>query len=367
MCVVNVGSYIFVSAVTNSCFLSRTFTSIILSNLVVKMVEYLQNNIFSCSFCNVAVWQAMKAKPCGCLLCMDCKTRDKCLVHGGMIVQEVCMDVEMQKWIDEILMVRCNACQKEMNIKTYQEVHYKEHVKVVPCNYCFSSCDERDMDLHLKQDHKDYCNICSKNKVGPEHDKEFLFVHIKKIWEKMEEMELNIHCNKFAVSNFFEVVWKINDYKRRNKEAVEGTTVSLYSSPFYSYSYKFCLRLYLNGDGTGKQTHVSYFLCVMRGDRDFLLHWPVQGEVCLGVVNSKDGNTYGETFRMNKDSSSFHFPVHDLNIASGLPMFMRQPVFESTFVQNDEVHMYCKIDLANECRKTKIIKTRKPKTQPVLS
>lgn len=35
-----------------------------------------------------------------------------------------------------------------------------------------------------------------------------------------------------------------------------------------------CLRLYLNGDGTGRGTHLSLFFVVMRGKCDALLKWP---------------------------------------------------------------------------------------------
>lgn len=53
------------------------------------------------------------------------------------------------------------------------------------------------------------------------------------------------------------------------------------SSAFYSskYGYKMCLRLYLNGDGTGRGTHLSLFFVVMRGKYDALLKWPFSQKV----------------------------------------------------------------------------------------
>jgi len=44
--------------------------------------------------------------------------------------------------------------------------------------------------------------------------------------------------------------------------------------------YKMCARLYLNGDGMGKGTHVSLFFVVMRGAYDALLKWPFRQKVC---------------------------------------------------------------------------------------
>ena len=43
--------------------------------------------------------------------------------------------------------------------------------------------------------------------------------------------------------------------------------------------YKLCARIYLNGDGMGKTTHVSLFFVIMRGQFDALLKWPFRQKV----------------------------------------------------------------------------------------
>ena len=50
---------------------------------------------------------------------------------------------------------------------------------------------------------------------------------------------------------------------------------------FYTsrYGYKMCLRAYLNGDGTGRGTHLSLFFVLMRGPHDALLRWPFNQKV----------------------------------------------------------------------------------------
>ena len=60
-------------------------------------------------------------------------------------------------------------------------------------------------------------------------------------------------------------IWKIPEVTRRRQEARTGKTVSLYSAPFYTsrHGYKVCLRLYMNGDGAGKGTHLSFFITLM--------------------------------------------------------------------------------------------------------
>ena len=72
------------------------------------------------------------------------------------------------------------------------------------------------------------------------------------------------------------LIWKIKEFNRRKRDADNGKTLSLYSQPFYTsrFGYKMCARIYLNGDGIGKGTHVSLFFVVMKGDYDALLTWP---------------------------------------------------------------------------------------------
>lgn len=49
-----------------------------------------------------------------------------------------------------------------------------------------------------------------------------------------------------------------------------------------------CLRIYLNGDGTGRGTHLSLFFVVMRGPNDALLRWPFNQKVRLSQRLSWD-------------------------------------------------------------------------------
>ena len=71
----------------------------------------------------------------------------------------------------------------------------------------------------------------------------------------MAEMDLRFQLlSRETASRDGTLVWKIRDYERRKRGAVNGRTLSLYSQPFYSsrFGYKMCARVYLNGDGMGK-------------------------------------------------------------------------------------------------------------------
>ena len=64
------------------------------------------------------------------------------------------------------------------------------------------------------------------------------------------------------------LLWKINNFAERTRQACSSTVTALHSAPLYTskYGYKLCGRLYLNGDGLGRATHLSLFVVVMRGE-----------------------------------------------------------------------------------------------------
>ena len=120
-----------------------------------------------------------------------------------------------------------------------------------------------------------------------------------------------------------QLLWKITEFARRRNEAVSGQQVSFYSPCFYTsrYGYKMCARIYLNGDGMGRGTHISVFFVIMRGQYDALLRWPFRQKVTFMLLDQDNVEHVIDAFRPDPNSSSFHRPRRETNIASGCPMF----------------------------------------------
>ncbi|XP_046855193.1 TNF receptor-associated factor 3-like [Xenia sp. Carnegie-2017] len=61
-------------------------------------------------------------------------------------------------------------------------------------------------------------------------------------------------------------LWMVDNIKKKRQDAINGIKTALYSPPFYSsqYGYKMCAKIYMNGDGFGKGTHLSLFFVVMK-------------------------------------------------------------------------------------------------------
>ena len=100
----------------------------------------------------------------------------------------------------------------------------------------------------------------------------------------MAMADLEEYIRQQEVSSYDGVLlWKITDFTRRRNDAVTGKQTSFYSPCFYTgrHGYKMCARIYLNGDGMGKRTHISLFFVVMRGNYDALMSWPFRQKVSL--------------------------------------------------------------------------------------
>ena len=154
-----------------------------------------------------------------------------------------------------------------------------------------------------------------------------------------------------ATSYNGQFVWKIPEVDRRRHEAKTGKTVSLYSAPFYTgrFGYKLCLRLYLNGDGSGKNTHISFFLTIMRGEYDALLLWPFSQMATLMLLDqSGSGKHVVQCFKPEPSSSSFWQPKSEMNVASGCPRFAPISVLnDQSYVKDDVMFLKTMIDVTN--------------------
>jgi len=147
------------------------------------------------------------------------------------------------------------------------------------------------------------------------------------------------------------LLWKVDEFERRRKEAVEGVTLSLYSTPFYTsrQGYKMCARAYLNGDGLGKGSHLSFFFVIMRGPCDALLPWPFRQKVTLTLINQAGKKHMTDSFRPDPHSSSFQRPGRkEMNIASGCPMFIRiEHLLNGGFVKDDAIYLRVVVDTSD--------------------
>lgn len=134
--------------------------------------------------------------------------------------------------------------------------------------------------------------------------------------------------------------WKLTQFSRLRQEAVAGKRLSLYSPPFFTSrtGYKMCARVYPNGDGMGKGSHLSLFFVLMKGEYDSLLPWPFQQRVTFTLVDQNHQRHISDTFHPDAASSSFQRPsVGDMNVASGCPLFAPLEALQARGYVKDDV------------------------------
>ncbi|KAG7476821.1 hypothetical protein MATL_G00086950 [Megalops atlanticus] len=144
-------------------------------------------------------------------------------------------------------------------------------------------------------------------------------------------------------------VWRISDFTKKRQDAIAGRAPAMFSPAFYTskYGYKMCLRIYLNGDGTGRGSHLSLFFVVMRGLSDALLKWPFNQKVTLMLLDQSNREHIIDAFRPDVTSSSFQRPVSEMNIASGCPLFCPLSKLDSknSYIRDDTIFIKAIVDL----------------------
>lgn len=183
---------------------------------------------------------------------------------------------------------------------------------------------------------------------------------IRRLERRLDAAEHNLALRNVVLSDMGETVreqqissydgillWKVTDFALKRNDALSGRQTSIYSPCFYTshYGYKMCARLYLNGDGMGRGTHLSVFFVVMRGEYDALLRWPFRQKVTIMLLDQDNVEHVIDAFRPDPSSSSFQRPRRESNIASGCPMFCSLSVLNThSYVREDTVFFRIIVD-----------------------
>ena len=127
---------------------------------------------------------------------------------------------------------------------------------------------------------------------------------------------------------------------------------TLYSSPFYTGQnggYKLCLFLYMDGDGSGKGTHLSFYIAVMRGEYDAQLTWPFGQKVTLILQDQDQKQDIAKWFKPDPVEYNALFqrpsPHSEMNVAFGCPKFATLSVLDNpSYVKDDTMILKCIVE-----------------------
>ena len=123
-------------------------------------------------------------------------------------------------------------------------------------------------------------------------------------------------------------VWKISAFSEMLRQAKQGRNSKIDSTPFYTapYGYKLKVSVNPNGDGSGKNTHLSAFVIVMKGEFDGMLPWPFNQKVSFTLIDQQETLNERENivmhFRANTRLENFARPVSEENPGRGYARFV---------------------------------------------
>ncbi len=170
---------------------------------------------------------------------------------------------------------------------------------------------------------------------------------------EIEAIKQTLLDSSSSSSNDGSYIWKITNVAEKLANAIADRQTSIYSPPFYSSStgYKMCMRLYLNGDGQARRTHLSLFFVLMRGNYDPILVWPFQYKITFFLYDQTGAQRHIiDSFRPDIKSNSFQQPRSDMNIASGIPKFLPLSIIQqqdNPYVRDDCMFIRCMVDFGS--------------------
>ena len=86
------------------------------------------------------------------------------------------------------------------------------------------------------------------------------------------------------------------DFTMRDFEQQKAENDSSHSPSFHTHlrGYRMCLKVRPNGSNTGRGTHVSVYVCLMRGEWDNYLTWPFRGDITIQLLNQIEDKGHHE-------------------------------------------------------------------------
>ena len=151
-------------------------------------------------------------------------------------------------------------------------------------------------------------------------------------------------------------IWKINNFSDILRQAKSGENDWIESASFYvgicnteSYGYKLKVRLYPNGQGSCKNTHLSVYIIVMKGEYDAILPWPYKMQVKMTLIDQQENPVERENVTKesipNNDPECYARPVNkEDNAGRGFGKFVSHEILNSRhYLVDDTMFLHVEV------------------------
>ena len=237
---------------------------------------------------------------------------------------------------------------------------------VVPCKYEHVGCDVKVRDHEMcfflcavmsSKDANEISKVLSlvfqvRRDALQQHEETSMKRHLDLACAKLKELEVG--CYRF---NCVPYIWKVSHFGKILQEAKQGKVTTIRSDPIYNspQGYKMEIHIIPNGNGKAKDSHLSVYLFMMKGEYDSILSWPFQQEITFTLIDQQqqEGNRkdLSTSFKADASEEFFGRPVHKVNDAGrGFPRFVSHEVLQTRrYVVDDTI--FLKIEVS-PCKKS---------------
>ncbi|XP_078350481.1 TNF receptor-associated factor 4-like isoform X4 [Oculina patagonica] len=118
---------------------------------------------------------------------------------------------------------------------------------------------------------------------------------------KLNDTQMKLETTTKLVEEFNTrmFILKINNFSEILRQAKTEEKYKVESPPFYTersggYGYKLKVKLFPNGDESGKNTHLSVVFVVMKGAFDAILPWPFKKKVKFTLIDQQEDSVERE-------------------------------------------------------------------------
>ena len=169
---------------------------------------------------------------------------------------------------------------------------------IIDCDFEYAGCDvklpRKDMPTHIKERVVEHLSLHAKNYKAVvdklKEENELLKLVINQL---TRDLKLQQICTPICPAAFI-----MDDFEQHKIDDDEW-----YSTPFYTHpkGYKMCLTVTANSYGECHGTHTAVGTCLMKGEFDDQLKWPLRGYITIRLLSQVD-DEYEETIIPYTDS-----------------------------------------------------------------
>ena len=188
-----------------------------------------------------------------------------------------------------------NKCSEDNIERQFLQRHLDEEcpLQEVECKFSYAGCPakmkRREIQKHMDESKDEHLENAGNYR--------------KKMDLQIQEQNLKLQALSVAITKGIasQPEFTVDNFAKR-KAAYD----TWYSPSFYSHigGYKMCLNVDANGHGKDNGTHISVYVCMMKGEFDLHLQWPFKGEVKVHLVNQREGGWDLEKILVQKSSES---------------------------------------------------------------